>query len=205
MSHEQRGGVLCKVWAQCMVRYTTYESRNVLMIMYETHRVRFAAAAITCATYSEQRGRDGSGVRRTAHATARAPPSGASLSRVSSRAPGSACEAVDKGTEDGAVAHPAGAHWPPWAAPLHTSTGCGACAGRRSASASSGTAQYMSSSLWVSMTQSEVGLAVHVRTQPAAFCSSDRKPHAEVSIVPETSFPAQALHEPARQAYGRSA
>mmetsp|Transcript_25489 Transcript_25489/g.76083 ORF Transcript_25489/g.76083 Transcript_25489/m.76083 type:complete len:205 (-) Transcript_25489:180-794(-) len=204
MSHE-RGGVLCMgtvISVRCGVDNDIMFFND---IMYETHRVRFAAAAITCATYSEQREGAGPGcrVRRTAHATARAPPSGASLSRVSSRAPGSACEAVDKGTEDGAVAHPASAHWPPWASTY--AAGCGACAGRRSASASSGTAQYMSSSLWVSMTQSEVGLAVHVRTQPAAFCSSERKPHAEVSIVPETSLPAQALHEPARQAYGRSA
>jgi hypothetical protein len=66
------------------------------------------------------------------------------------------------------------------------------------------TSQYMSSSLCVSMTQSEVGLAVHVSTQPSAFCSSERNPHPETSIVPETSLPAHAEHAPARQAYGSS-
>jgi len=62
----------------------------------------------------------------------------------------------------------------------------------------------MSSSLWVSITTSEVGMAVQVRTQPSAFCSSVRKPQPERSMVPETSLPAQAEQEPALQAYGRS-
>ena len=50
-----------------------------------------------------------------------------------------------------------------------------------------------------------LAVAVHVSTKPFAFWSSVRKLQSLVSIVPETILPAHAEHEPARQAYGRSA
>ena len=54
------------------------------------------------------------------------------------------------------------------------------------------------------MTQSDFGIAEHVRMYPAAIWSASRNEHPDASTSPLSTFPAHDEQPPARHAYGSS-
>ena len=61
--------------------------------------------------------------------------------------------------------------------------------------------QKRSSSACVWMTQSDFGIAEHVRMYPAAIWSASRNEHPDASTSPLSTFPAHDEQPPARHAY----
>ena len=64
--------------------------------------------------------------------------------------------------------------------------------------------QKRSSSACVWITQSDFGIAEHVRMYPAAIWSASRNEHPDASTSPLSTFPAHDEQPPARHAYGSS-